>query len=196
MQGLKLHCSQRQSNCEPAFFFKYIFRPNVISVKCTCSNQPAAKENKVVVLLVVALKVMTIHCQTICSVFTVRPYTNDKQCSIQNYYRISLLRASFVPESVQCVLKSTKGVNQRERRHLSKQQRLELPAVTLTWHASKYEVPKLHQRYTSCCCFLLLLPPPPPPLLFLTMCSESHDKLTKQAVSWKGRVRDRPHAII
>ena len=50
---------------------------------------------------VVALVVMTINCQTIFRDFTVRLYTNDKQCSIQNYYGISLLRASFVPESVQ-----------------------------------------------------------------------------------------------
>ena len=31
----------------------------------------------------------------------------------------------------------------------TQQQRPELPAVTLTWHASKYKAHKLHQRYTA-----------------------------------------------
>ena len=41
-----------------------------------------------------------------------------------------------------------KGVNQRSK-YVTQvvQQRLELPTVTLTWHACKYNVHKLHQRY-------------------------------------------------
>ena len=34
-----------------------------------------------------------------------------------------------------------------ERRHTAQQQRPESPTVTLTWHACKYKVHKLHQRY-------------------------------------------------
>ena len=40
----------------------------------------------------------------------------------------------------------------------TQQQRPELPTVTLTWHACKYEVRKLHQRYIlKSLLFLLLL---------------------------------------
>ena len=34
-----------------------------------------------------------------------------------------------------------------ERLHTCKQQKPELPTVTLIWHACKYKVHKLHQRY-------------------------------------------------
>ena len=41
-----------------------------------------------------------------------------------------------------------KGVNQRSKDVTqTQQQRPESPAVTLTWHAGKYKVHKLHQRY-------------------------------------------------
>ena len=47
------------------------------------------------------------------------------------------------------VEKSThKGVNQRSKYETQvRQQRPESPTVTLTWHACKYKVRKLHQRY-------------------------------------------------
>ena len=41
-----------------------------------------------------------------------------------------------------------KGVNQRPKAVTqTQQQRPESPTVTLTWHASKFKVPKLHQMY-------------------------------------------------
>ena len=43
-----------------------------------------------------------------------------------------------------------KGVNQRSKYMTQVQQRAELPTVTLTWHACKYKVHKLHQRYIRC----------------------------------------------
>ena len=50
------------------------------------------------------------------------------------------------------------GVNQRSKDVTqTQQQRPESPAVTLTWHASKYKVHELHQRYilrSFCCLFL------------------------------------------
>ena len=50
-----------------------------------------------------------------------------------------------------CLNQSThKGVNQRSKYVTQvQQQRLESPAVTLTWHACKYKVHKLHQRYPT-----------------------------------------------
>ena len=49
-----------------------------------------------------------------------------------------------------CRQKSTyKGLNQRSTDVTQvQQQRLESPTVILTWHACKYKVHKLHQRYT------------------------------------------------
>ena len=61
------------------------------------------------------------------------------------------LSPSFIAEVVQpaTVHRTTlKGVNQRSK-HVTQvqQQRPESPKVTLTWHACKYKVRKLHQRY-------------------------------------------------
>ena len=44
---------------------------------------------------------------------------------------------------------TNKGVNQRSKCVTRvQQQRPESPTITLTWHAWKYKVHKLHQRYT------------------------------------------------
>ena len=44
-----------------------------------------------------------------------------------------------------------KGVNQRSKYVTQvQQQRPESPRVTLTWHACKYKIHKLHQRYILC----------------------------------------------
>ena len=40
-----------------------------------------------------------------------------------------------------------KGVNKRSKYVTQVQQRAESPKVTLTWHACKYKVHQLHQRY-------------------------------------------------
>ena len=46
-----------------------------------------------------------------------------------------------------------KGVNQRSKYVTQVQlQRPESPTVTLTWHACKYKIRSLHQRYISFCC--------------------------------------------
>ena len=46
---------------------------------------------------------------------------------------------------------TSKGVNWRLKYATqAQQQRSELPTVTLTWHACKYKVYKLHQRYILC----------------------------------------------
>ena len=49
-----------------------------------------------------------------------------------------------------CAVESThKGVNQCSKYVTQvQQQRPESPTVTLTWHACKYKVHKLHQRYS------------------------------------------------
>ena len=45
-----------------------------------------------------------------------------------------------------------KGVNQRSKAvtQTPQQHRSDSPTVTLTWHASRYKVHKLHQRYLTC----------------------------------------------
>ena len=42
------------------------------------------------------------------------------------------------------------GLRAIEIRHKTQQQKPEWPTVTLTWHASKYKVHILHQRYILC----------------------------------------------
>ena len=50
-----------------------------------------------------------------------------------------------------------KEVNQRSKDVTqTQQQRPELPTVTLTWHASKHKVHKLHQKYILCVEFMYL----------------------------------------
>ena len=47
-----------------------------------------------------------------------------------------------------CAESTNKGVNLRSKYITQvQQQRPESPTVTLTWHACKYNVQKLHQRY-------------------------------------------------
>ena len=47
-----------------------------------------------------------------------------------------------------CVESTNKGVNVRWKDVTqTQQQRPESPTVTLTWHASKYKIHELHQRY-------------------------------------------------
>ena len=48
-----------------------------------------------------------------------------------------------------------KGVNYKRSKYVTQvqQQRPETPTVTLTWHASKYNVHKLHHRYILSCLF-------------------------------------------
>ena len=48
----------------------------------------------------------------------------------------------------------SEGVNQRLKYVRQVQQRPEPPTVTLTWHACKYKVHKLHQRYILHVCGL------------------------------------------
>ena len=56
------------------------------------------------------------------------------------------------------VAKSThKGVNQRSEYVTQVQQRPDLSMGTLTWHACKYKVHKLHQRYIFKLCWLWLV---------------------------------------
>ena len=58
-------------------------------------------------------------------------------------------------------LSANMGVNLRAKSVTQvHQQRPELPTVTLTWHACKYKVHKLHQWY------ILKKGYPPPPVLF------------------------------
>ena len=46
-----------------------------------------------------------------------------------------------------------KGVNQRSKYVTQiQQQKTEPPTVTLTWHACKYKIHNLHQRYIGLCC--------------------------------------------
>ena len=51
------------------------------------------------------------------------------------------------------------GIDQRSKDDTpAQQQRPESPTVTLTWHASKYKVHKLHQRYALCHYTILRVP--------------------------------------
>ena len=58
------------------------------------------------------------------------------------------MESATIGQNIPLSNQQQKGVNQRSKDVTqTQQQRLESPTLTLTWHASKHKVHKLHERY-------------------------------------------------
>ena len=84
----------------------------------------------------------TVEAESIPGWFSVRSVINSSEWAFFAIYRQI--------RNTRCVQSTHKGVNLRPKDVTqAQQQRPRYPTVTLTWHASKYSVHKLHQRILS-----------------------------------------------